>query len=332
MGLVYHYTSPQAALSILQNKTLWFTDCEFLNDPAELAYCYELYNQAWVEVCRELGISEERIPRKITEHANSYECKAEASDELGFDVPARYYVLSTSSAADSTALWSNYAGRRARAGYALGFDAKCLMDVLQNIATSAEEYGMLIEVSCGEVVYDRDRQLRILKPLIRDYLGMQGVYLPGSTDALDQVIAKEISRDCHWSQISAAAPFIKQPEFSYEQEYRFVLKTTQIESRQKETASTHGNAIDENDKQPGCSGCSASVSPPIQLLFREGFAGAITPYLEAWLGDAMDAAFRVLCFQSHQSPRLVKEGMTRLLAGSGYGDIPIEMSNCHLRG
>ena len=218
MGLVYHYTSSEGALGILQNRSLWFTDCEFLNDPAELAYCYELYNQAWVEVCRELGIPEERIVHKITEYANPYECKAEVGDELGFDVPARYYALSTSFAADSMAMWSNYADRGARTGYALGFDAECLADVLRSLAASAEEYGMFIEVSYGEVVYDRNRQLRILKPLIKDYLEMQGVYLPGGSDALDRAMAMEISRDCHWSQISAAAPFIKRPEFSYYQE------------------------------------------------------------------------------------------------------------------
>lgn len=43
MGFVYHYTSPEAAMNFLQQRVLWFTDSAYLNDPEELAYCYELY-------------------------------------------------------------------------------------------------------------------------------------------------------------------------------------------------------------------------------------------------------------------------------------------------
>ena len=32
---IYHYTSPEGILSILTHKTLWFTDCEYLNDKKE---------------------------------------------------------------------------------------------------------------------------------------------------------------------------------------------------------------------------------------------------------------------------------------------------------
>jgi hypothetical protein len=34
----YHYTSPQGAFSILQTKTLWFTDSQYLNDKSENKY------------------------------------------------------------------------------------------------------------------------------------------------------------------------------------------------------------------------------------------------------------------------------------------------------
>lgn len=30
-------------MNILQQRVLWFTDSAYLNDPEELAYCYELY-------------------------------------------------------------------------------------------------------------------------------------------------------------------------------------------------------------------------------------------------------------------------------------------------
>ena len=34
----HHYTSPEGMLSILQNRTLRFTDCQFFNDKLEYIY------------------------------------------------------------------------------------------------------------------------------------------------------------------------------------------------------------------------------------------------------------------------------------------------------
>ena len=33
--IVYHYTSPKAFLSILENKQVWFTDVRYMNDKSE---------------------------------------------------------------------------------------------------------------------------------------------------------------------------------------------------------------------------------------------------------------------------------------------------------
>lgn len=91
MGLLYHYTSPGAALSILWNKVLWFSGCEFMNDPEKIAYCHRLYDEAWAEVCLEEGVPEEQINWRITIWANPYECKSPISEEFAFSVPARRY-------------------------------------------------------------------------------------------------------------------------------------------------------------------------------------------------------------------------------------------------
>ena len=46
-SLVYHYTSADAALSILQNGTLRFTECGSLDDKSEFAYYKKPLEAAW---------------------------------------------------------------------------------------------------------------------------------------------------------------------------------------------------------------------------------------------------------------------------------------------
>lgn len=332
MGLVYHYASSQGALGILQNKTLWFTDCEFMNDPGKLAYCYELYDRAWVEVCRELGVPEAQIEHEITRFANPYECRAELGDELGFDIPARYYSFSTSFEADSVAVWSNYASNGSQAGYALGLNFGALENGLLRISESVATHGMIVEVSAGKVIYDRGEQLATLKTLIKDYLAMRDGILLSNTDAIDRVMANEVSQDCHWSQICSIAPFIKRPGFEYEQEYRFVLKVAQLEPGQKAMFAPDKYAVSEQVGPRRCSDCPVFAMSPIRLCFREGFAGAITPYFEVRLGDEWVDMLSVLRVKSYAAPDLMIDGMVQLAEELGYKGLSIEVSNSSLRG
>lgn len=40
--IVYHYTSPKAFLSILENKQVWFTDVRYMNDKSEGKFIVKL--------------------------------------------------------------------------------------------------------------------------------------------------------------------------------------------------------------------------------------------------------------------------------------------------
>lgn len=304
MGLVYHYTSPEGALGILQNKTLWFTDCEFLNDPAELAYCYALYDQAWVDVCRERGVPDEQIERNITHYANPYECESGASDYVGAYVPARYYVLSTSLDSDSALMWANYSVKNNVAGYALAFEQDTLIDTLQKIAVEANQYGVPTEVLSGQVCYDREKQLEVVRCAIRQYLEEMDSAAARSGE-FDRITSCECAQIDHWAWFRDFTPFIKRPEFVHEQECRFVLKTAQL------------------DRLPGS---------PIVFRFRKGFAGAVTPYLAVKLGDSLKSALMGVQGHSHFAPNLVKDGVTQLIKTLGYEGISVRMSSLQLRG
>ena len=331
MGLVYHYSSPQGALGIMQNKSFWFTDCEFMNDPAELAYCYELYDRAWVEVCREFGVPETQIEREITRFANPYECRAEISDALGIDIPARYYALSTCSNGDDAAMWANYAIKGGRAGYALALDGESLTQALEQLASEAPGFGFYVEVIYGQVQYIEGKQLENIKSAIKVHLERLAE-AADSSDELDRILCSEIARTDHWGWFGDVAPFIKRPEFAYEQEYRFVLKVTQLESEQKAIVAPNKNTVSEQTGPCGCSDCPVPTASPISPHFREGFAGAITPYFEVGLGDAFADVLRAIRGNSFHNAPFVKEGIARLVKGSGLKDVSVEMSDVLLRG
>lgn len=335
MGLVYHYTSPQGALGILQNKTLWFTDCEFMNDPAELAYCYKLYDRAWVEACREFGVPEAKIEREITRFANPYECESIASEATGAYVPARYYALSTCLNGDDPAMWANYAIKGGKAGYALAFDGRSLARALERLASGAPEFGFYVEVLYGQVQYTKEKQLENIKSAIRVHLERLAE-AAGSTDELDRVLYSAMARVDHWYWFGDFAPFIKRPEFAYEQEYRYVLKMAQTDRLSASKAEGYSHLAADGERRK-CSSdsnrpCASKPESPVTLHFREGFAGAITPYLEVRLGEAWVDTLSAVWGHAYTAPSLIKDGVSQLMEGIGYKDVSIQLSDIRLRG
>lgn len=298
VGLVYHYTSPEGALGILKNRTLWFTDCEFLNDPVELKYCHDLYNRAWVEVCRERGMSEAQIGREITKHANPYICESIASEAVGAYVPARYYVLSTCSNGDDPAMWASYANKEGKAGYSLEFDRDKLIQTLEELVSESSRFGIYAEVLYDSVCYNEEKQFEDIKSAIRKYLHELDGASTSNSNELDCVIGSETARSEHWSRFEDYAPFIKRPELSYEREYRFVLKMAQID----QPLSEHDSF--DSGQEPGNMGSERTSDSPIALKYRGGLAGESIPYLEVKLGEAMADVLSATRRQSHPEKQL----------------------------
>lgn len=336
MGLVYHYTSPQGALGILQNKTLWFTDCEFMNDPAELKYCYELYDRAWVETRRELGVPEAQIEHEITRYANPYECESIASEAVGAYVSARYYALSTCLNGDDAAMWANYACKDGKAGYALALDKGALAQALEGLTSEAFGFGIVAEVLHDQVCYDEKKQIGDIKAAIRRHLIRLDEVQTAGSDELERIIVSEIVQADHWGWFGDAAPFIKRPEFAYEKEYRFVLKMAQIDQLTAFKAETCPHEAIEGDWKKCLLDserfCECRPESPIALHSREGIAGAMTPYLEVKLGEAWKGVLSAMRAQSYAVPDLVKDGMAQLADGLGYKGVSITMSDIRLRG
>lgn len=318
METVYHFTSPDAALSILRDKKLWFTDCEYLNDQRELAYCLELYNHAWVDACLECGMCESQINHAITEYANPFECESALDEQIGRCVSARYYVLCTGLCGDNASLWANYArgsGTLGQVGYALELDASSLTAALTILAKQCAKIGLYVEVLSGSVCYDIKEQMRNLKVIIRNYLHKFASCSANTSHDLDRMMREEIARNEHWAQMSALAPFMKAPGFSGEQEYRFVLK------------------VADYGELDICEGHEASHScdGPATLRLRTGYTGVITPFLEVSLSNDMKDILRSVYVAASTDWMLARHGVERLLTHSGYRGVPVRHPATYLR-
>ena len=102
--IVYHYTSPDGILNILRDKTLWFTDCQYLNDIEEFIYIKEPFKEAYEKITKERSEKRENLYDFIESFfASPYEVMGirdinnqldTSKKTIGFKYH-RYYVLCT---------------------------------------------------------------------------------------------------------------------------------------------------------------------------------------------------------------------------------------------
>ncbi|MGN7780480.1 DUF2971 domain-containing protein [Mycolicibacterium sp. 22603] len=114
MGIVYHYTDPQACKGVIEKAELWGTDFRYLNDSQELVYTWA----AFVERLENL-VAESREP------ADAYRAQLQAltlmnaKDLLQFD--DAMFVACFTEVVDRVSQWTHYGAKGH--GFALGFDA-----------------------------------------------------------------------------------------------------------------------------------------------------------------------------------------------------------------
>ena len=111
--LLFHYTSTEGLLGILESKTLWATDFRYLNDPDEFAFARRL-------IVRELR---KRVPHVV----DSYDRHVYAvALELFEKLHTTAYVVSFSEDGNLLSQWRAYAPRN---GFSVAFDSRSLQRI-----------------------------------------------------------------------------------------------------------------------------------------------------------------------------------------------------------
>ena len=109
---LYHYTSIESLMSILQNETIRLTDYRFLNDTQELSYAL-----AWLKGILQTKSEDDFVKQLLVAIDNIEHGKIERLKGVGENLPyvqnslcdAKYYILSLSQSCDDLSMWRMYA-------------------------------------------------------------------------------------------------------------------------------------------------------------------------------------------------------------------------------
>ena len=307
--IVYHYTSPNGILGILQRKALWFTDCQYLNDMGEFVYIREPFKNAYEKLNKECGKSMENLDAFIDSFFISpYENLAFNSSKKqgkffrGFN-SLRYYVLCASINPDTANMWNYYIKNGAYKGYNLGIDRSFISKWFSN--NKNNEIGFLE----GKVIYDKQKQIDMIYNKLEELTNIfeERKKSINKDDENYDYFLDQLSDDYQselYDYIHEKKLFFKNPAFSCEEEYRFILKVN--------------NDFFENDK--------------LSLKFRAGASGIITPYIEwKFTLDEKEQLFKQISLAPMMEATLAEESFKRFLAVEVRRNIEIKKSSIKLR-
>lgn len=196
--VVYHYTSANALLSILQKRELRFTDRFYLNDKSEGTYVLELSKENLSELMDDTSLQSE-IKKVIDERI--------ASPQSG-----NFYVYqcSCSTDRDNLALWNYYTKSNDMQGYNIGIRT----DKIDNISIPTPMRDL--PVYAGSVIYNRNNQLNKLRQLLERFGNFQREHDPNNAHIVDLA---RFAVD----KIMMLGIFFKNPYFEVEKEYRIAI-------------------------------------------------------------------------------------------------------------
>ncbi|UUZ79665.1 DUF2971 domain-containing protein [Paenibacillus sp. P26] len=196
-GMLYHYTSVEGLLGILDNRVIWVTKSDFLNDYSELIYLRQVYGSL--------------LQRLKAARDEMYECRpfyrmlAGIMDTL--DDPAwlqeqDLFVLSLTHRADSYTLWSNFNGHH---GYNIQFDYPALLAAWRGAGVNP--------LCTGRIIYEEGRQTGILHSELQAVFRLCG----RSAEAAEAVREEVLGR------FKLYSIFFKDACFTEESEFRIVF-------------------------------------------------------------------------------------------------------------
>jgi len=161
-SLIYHYTSQQAALKILESQSFWFTYIGHLNDPLEHNWYFkralDLNAQtsiSWVEA----EAVRRNIHKELLIKLNYMSKNDHYSDETSI------FIASFSSVDDQLSQWIQYADKGM--GVSLGFDEDAIKNWTNTIPRSVNRAAF--------VNYDIQKTDQVIKSST-EYSGLEGVF------------------------------------------------------------------------------------------------------------------------------------------------------------
>ena len=231
---LYHFTDCQGLVNILRSHSLWASLATGLSDDSEVRY----------GVDRATGLLEDapRIDRSFRERIQHYLDPKNAFTKKPFEFDA--YVISFCANAARSVHWLHYG--RSGTGCAIGLDASTLVEKPFELAP---------------VLYDENAQDKFLTSIVEAVWQCATKYGIDRRNSSASTVLFDVAAHSTAAHIWMAAPMLKSPAFSNEEEWRLITYDVRNHDRQR-----HSDEV------------------PIETRFRV-VAGRIVPYLQYTLAQ-----------------------------------------------
>ena len=205
-GKKYHYTSPEGLKGILETRTFFFTDSQFLNDFREKININDELDEFW-KVSGKLYVKEFKdLLHKI--RIDEYEDGGFSYNFDHTETKCRYFVFSLSTDNDSLTMWKYYAKNSNYNGYCIGLFDVALIDEWID-----RNYG--ITVISSRVEYFTEDKQRIIRQTV------DRLYAIWKSYEISVLINAKIQKEFK-AWLSVEALFFKDECFADEKETRYV--------------------------------------------------------------------------------------------------------------
>jgi len=193
---LYHYTSQDGLLGIIQNRKIWATNLLFLNDSMEFNYAIQILRES-IEKLEE----EKELNQNELHYLESSSKKLVKFNTSFYQKYGGVYMCSFSECKDQLSQWRGYCPNGS--GFSIGFDFK------SSLGNLVEEQDFTL-VKCE---YDEGKQKEMIGSFLKKTLEE---FHENENDTL---------RDFNvWSEFLTLAPKIKNSKFKEEQEWRLVSR------------------------------------------------------------------------------------------------------------
>jgi hypothetical protein len=197
--VLYHYTGQAGLLGIVEQKALWCTKVQYMNDSTEFGLALDMARATLKKIIQETLLDDAdriEIPGAFLKGETCFKL----SDSLRGLEEANLFAVCFCECGDLLSQWRGYAG--GGQGYAVEFDTETLKRAAQ-----AKEFIL------GMCIYDPDVQQRIVDQAIQYCLDVVS-----AVQSPEQWIGLGPLADI----LSRCGPFFKEPSFKEEREWRLI--------------------------------------------------------------------------------------------------------------
>ena len=215
-GIVYHYTSPDAFLSIIKSGKVRFTDVKYLNDKSETLFFVKKLVEFAEKKEKEYPVFFEVVKFLLNE--NDWDSIKELNVErihyneetiISFK-SNRIFVFCASNEPDALNMWNYYVKNGLYQGYNLGINIRRFIKTFDT--DSSKTLDSFI-VYYGNVLYDEKNQYREIDEIAKEY---------NKRNISDKKVLHYAALQLR-AYIEQQGLFYKSPKFKNEKEYRVLI-------------------------------------------------------------------------------------------------------------